>query len=66
MKKVIQNCLFVSDNTIIGKTNVRLKISRREESNLGDFVADSMVDWVSFLITLYFYLEEEISINIYS
>ena len=50
--------LLVSDNTIIGRTTVVLKISEHKESNLGDFVADGMVDWVSFLLLNIFTTEE--------
>ena len=59
--------LLVSDNTIIGRTTVVLKISEHKESNLGDFVADGMVDWVSFLLPNVFTTGREItSMNIHS
>ena len=40
----------ISDEQIIGRTGVTLLIARYGESNLGNFVADSMVDWVRYTI----------------
>ena len=40
----------ISDEQIIGRTSVTLIIARYGESNLGNFVADSMVDWVRYTI----------------
>lgn len=37
----------LSDNIVIGQTDVVLLAKRGEETNLGDFIADSMVYWVN-------------------
>jgi len=42
------NVLFPA-NTVVGVTKVLLSISRTQESNLGNLMTDSMVDWVGSL-----------------
>ena len=47
LNEFLQFNLIISDSQVIGETKVLLSPSRNSESNLGNFIADSMVDWVS-------------------
>ena len=42
--------LILIGDVVIGHTNVLLEASRKEECNLGNLIADSMVHWVIIIL----------------
>jgi len=51
----------LSANIVIGETKVLLSPSRIQESNLGNFITDSMVEWVSWLILIILHFVSDFS-----